>query len=372
MEYNVALLFFVANLVFIVTNLNGWILKRLYTPIAYAANYSTLYPAQHLVASLYLLQLFELPYLLNIDNPDALFYVNAFSVLCFSSMMILMVKGYFFLQKQTLRQLVLHFAPAVLVLTPLLLQAVGLVVLPKGSKMWMFIIVSGMFLIYFYHIISITKRINRAIFQLREMEYSSEEDFPVSLARRLRYLPVSICLVVYISFAVDNAWVKFVRDAIFIVVNVWFAILTIDPWRTAFTSEEQTMLKDDKEDRAISQSHMSAERYAELSTRVRQVLDDEKIFLNPHLTMERLMVDMKMDTNRSYVSETIGRLGYKSFYDMVNRHRVEYAIAYIRSYPEEQLKKIALECGFSTQYAMSKAFRTYKKSTPSSFRYSDN
>lgn len=368
MEYNVGLLFFAINLIFIVTNLCGWVLKRFYMPKAYEADFVTLFPAQRLVAALYFMQIFELPYMFHIGSADALFYVNAFSILFFSSIMFIMAEGYFFLRYFTKQYLMLYFLPVTLVLLPLLMQAFGVISLPQGYKTWMFWVVTALFTYYFYLNIRITIKIRQAIHRLDIAEYSSEEDFPVRFAKRIQWLPIFICVTMYACFVADNAWVKFARDILFIVVNVWFSMYTLNPWRTAFSSEELEILNENGEDKPVSRSHMSAERYAELSTRIKELMEKEEGFKNSHLTLEQLMIDMKIETNRSYVSETIGQLGYKSFYDMINQYRLEYAIQYIRSHPEEQLKKVALECGFGTQYAMNKVFRNYKKSTPSSFK----
>lgn len=79
------LLFFSVNLVFIVTNLYGWLLKRFFVPDAYKKDVRELYPAQQSVARFYLLQLFEVPYLLMIGRPEALFYANGTAMLVFTS-----------------------------------------------------------------------------------------------------------------------------------------------------------------------------------------------------------------------------------------------------------------------------------------------
>ena len=58
------LVLFSVNLTFIVTNLYGWLLKRFFVPEAYKENLDELYPAHHSLANFYLLQLFEIPYLM--------------------------------------------------------------------------------------------------------------------------------------------------------------------------------------------------------------------------------------------------------------------------------------------------------------------
>lgn len=118
------LILFAANLAFIVTHLYGWLLKWFYKPEAYREHFHELFPAQRSVGVIYLLQLFELPYLLQIGDRDALLYVNAFSLLFFSIQMLIMCEDYFFPgQRKRYRDLWL-FLPAAVVLAPLFLQAV--------------------------------------------------------------------------------------------------------------------------------------------------------------------------------------------------------------------------------------------------------
>ena len=76
-------LLFAANLTFILTNLYGWLLKWFYKPKAYHEDFNQLFPAYRSVGWLYLLQAFELPYLLHVGQPEALLYVNAFALLVY-------------------------------------------------------------------------------------------------------------------------------------------------------------------------------------------------------------------------------------------------------------------------------------------------
>ena len=62
------LILFAANLTLIVTHLYGWLLKWFYRPKAYGEHFRELFPAQRIVGATYLLQIFELPYLLQIGE----------------------------------------------------------------------------------------------------------------------------------------------------------------------------------------------------------------------------------------------------------------------------------------------------------------
>ncbi|MBP5560917.1 MAG: hypothetical protein J6X70_03850, partial [Muribaculaceae bacterium] len=139
------LLLYSVNLVFIVAHLYGWLLKWFYRPTAYSDNFKELFPAYREVGILYLMQVMELPYLLQVCNPDALLYVNAFAVLFYSLQMLVMCEGYFFPLVTRRRRDYLAFIPAVVVILPLLLQALGLVVLPDGHRPWVFAAVTIVF-----------------------------------------------------------------------------------------------------------------------------------------------------------------------------------------------------------------------------------
>ena len=90
------LLLFSANLTFILTNLYGWLLKWFYKPHAYGDNFVQLFPAYKSVGGLCLLQVLELPYLLRIGEADALLYANAYSILVFPLLLLVMCERYFF------------------------------------------------------------------------------------------------------------------------------------------------------------------------------------------------------------------------------------------------------------------------------------
>ena len=157
------LILFSANLAFIITHLYGWLLKRFYRPEAYREHFRELFPAQRAVSIIYLLQLFEVPYLLQIGDPDALLYVNAFALLFFSIQMLFMCEGYFFPYKHHGWRDHGVFLPAVLVMIPLFLQAVNVIQMGEGWRVWFVGAVSVIFLFYFWRNIYMALRIRRAV-----------------------------------------------------------------------------------------------------------------------------------------------------------------------------------------------------------------
>ena len=359
------LLLFAVNLTFIVTHLYGWILKWFYRPQAYTEHFHELFPAQRAVGVIYLMQVFEIPYLLNIGEPAALLYVNAFSLLFFSIQMLVMCELYFF--PRIVHPLKDYWIalPIAVVLLPLFLQAVGLISLPEGWRPWAFVIVTVVCIPYFVKNVKMALRIGRAIRQVNENTYADSDDFPERFARYIQWVPTIMLVLLVLNFYADNMWVKFVRDILFIIANVWFCILTLNPWRKVFTTQEQEII-DQTDQPETGSKRLSDSRYEKLSRQLDELLEKEHIFTEPHITIDMLM--QRLGTNSKYIAEVIHRSGYQSFYDMICQHRVRYAIRLIHEHPEERLGDISDRCGFSSPSSMNKAFKTQGKEPPSKYK----
>ncbi|MBR6284738.1 MAG: AraC family transcriptional regulator [Muribaculaceae bacterium] len=365
------LLFYSANLVFIVTHLYGWLLKWFYRPTAYNDNFEELFPAYREVGMLYLMQVMELPYLLQVGNHDALLYVNAFAVLFYSLQMQMMCGGYFFPSAKRKRRDYLIYLPAVVVLLPLLMQAVGLVSLPEGHRPWTFTAVTIIFAAYFALSVRMALKIGRTMQQVNEASYADQADFPVRLAQYLQWVPTCVCVIMAVNFYADSSVVKALRDVLFTVVSIWFCIFTLNPRRKVFTPQEQEIIEQIEELEEVEQAEtpayrLSDDRYDELSQSLKELLIDKQIFTEPHITIDTIM--QRMGTNANYLAEVIRRNGYRSFYDMVCLHRVRHAITLIQQNPDEKLLIIADQCGFSSPSSMAKAFKQQGQPSPSSFR----
>ena len=359
------MILFAANLTFIVTNLYGWMLKWFYRPKAYREQFHELFPAQRAVGLIYLIQILEIPYLVQIGNPDALLYVNSFSVLIFSLQMLVMCEKYFFPRAVHRKREYTIFIPGVIILLPLFLQAVHLINLPDGYRPWVFGIVSVVFLFYFTLNLKMALRIGRMVKQVNEAAYSDSDDFPVRFAKYIQWVPTLVCVLLFTNFWFDNIWAKFVRDLIFIFANVWFCIFTLNPWRKAFSKREEEIIEQmEQPDNAAYR--LSDKRSKELCNKLEDMLIKEHIFTEPHITIDILI--QRLGTNSKYITEIIRRSGYQSFYDMICQHRVRHAISLIHQNPDERLHVIADQCGFSSPSSMAKAFQSQGKPAPSSFK----
>ena len=361
------LILFAVNLMFIVCHLYGWLLKRFWKPQAYGEHFDELFPAQRSVSVIYLMQICELPYLLQIGDRDALLYVNAFALLFFSLQMYYMCEGYFFPRGH--RPLCEYWVvvPSVLVLLPMLLQAVGLLRMPHGWHIWCIGAVSLLFVFYFWRNIRMALRIKQAVRRADEERYADSDDFPVRFANLIKWVPTGILVLLAINFYADNPWVKLVRDLSFTGASIWFCIMTLNPWRKIATQLPENTEPTELPEHPEPQVHfLSDARYDEFARRLERLLDEEHIFTEPHITVDTLI--SRLGTNSKYVAEVIRRSGYQSFYDMISQHRVRHAISLIHQHPDALMADIAEQCGFSSPASMAKAFKSQGKESPSSYR----
>lgn len=88
-------LFFAANLTLIIVSLFGWIIKWFYRPRAYQEHFDHLFPGQFYIGLMFLLQVLELPYLLDMANIKSLRYANAFSLLLAPPLMLIICRKFF-------------------------------------------------------------------------------------------------------------------------------------------------------------------------------------------------------------------------------------------------------------------------------------
>jgi AraC-like DNA-binding protein len=116
--------------------------------------------------------------------------------------------------------------------------------------------------------------------------------------------------------------------------------------------------------------HLSDEQYRSLSKRLEKLLDHEKVYLENELSLAQL--SEKMNIVPYQASELISRKYQESFFDLINRHRIEEvkkrlndpAFAYLSIFG------VAVDCGFNSKSSFNTAFKKFTNLTPSQYRIS--
>lgn len=102
-----------------------------------------------------------------------------------------------------------------------------------------------------------------------------------------------------------------------------------------------------------------------------RALRDDKLYLNPKLTLEEFSERVGLPTR--VVSRTINTHLNQNFHEFVNRYRVEEAQRALRENPDQEMaiNEIAEASGFNSKAAFNRFFKKFTGMTPSEFRKSD-
>ena len=116
--------------------------------------------------------------------------------------------------------------------------------------------------------------------------------------------------------------------------------------------------------------HLSEEQYAPLAERLVQVLETERAYLESDLSLAQL--SERIGAPAYLVSEAISRHYQASFFDTVNRLRVEEVKRRLTDPAHAHLSilGVAMDCGFNTKSSFNAAFKKHTGRTPSEFRKS--
>ena len=366
MTVNAHLIMFSVNLVFIVTSLYGWILKRFYVPVAYKENFGDLYPMARTMATMYLLQLFEMPYLFMVGRPEVLFYVNGTALLCFTSYLVILVKGYFFLDIYSIGKLLFFMHPVFIVWVMTLLPVIGVVEFTPTFKLIMTIVILLLTVRHLYSLDKLRLKVMSSVREIEEDEFSNEKDFPVKFARSIKWLPLLVVLLLIGNFVANDEIVKMVRDILFTVLNVWFAIITLNPHRNTKKLPQELKKLEEIEESAVPVKHRLSEKHChEMEKELLDIICEKKLYLEEHLTMNDLT--HIMHTNKNYLSEVIARSEYRSFYQLINTMRINHACNMLMHDPTAKLEQVAIASGFTSGSAFSQVFKRLKDVSPKEY-----
>ncbi len=109
------------------------------------------------------------------------------------------------------------------------------------------------------------------------------------------------------------------------------------------------------------------DKTSELSEQLRQLLSEKKLYLNPNLTRKELAE--ALNVSEVFISSLLNEGLKTSFYELINRYRVEEAMRLIRSGELNRItvEALAKEAGFKSKSTFNKAFRQHTGTTPTKF-----
>ena len=123
-------------------------------------------------------------------------------------------------------------------------------------------------------------------------------------------------------------------------------------------------------ERGANDSYAKSQLGAPIRARIRRKLEstlaEGAIYKRSDLSLRALSEALR--ENPHYVSQVISQELNTSFYELVNRHRIEHAKRLLHDSPEQTVLSIAMNVGFNSKSAFHSAFRRCTGVTPSDFR----
>lgn len=193
----------------------------------------------------------------------------------------------------------------------------------------------------------------------------------------LQYLTYGVGLV-WLAVFYGNDLVIFSLVALFVLLLGYFGIKQVGIFTHPPLLETiDTILPPEKEENVTPspeplkskyhKSTLTREAQTVIHQKLQSVLEEEKVFLNPELTLSDLADKLAVHPN--HLSQVVNSMESKTFYDYINGRRIE-EFKKIVALPANQkytLLAIAFECGFNSKTAFYRNFKNATGLSPTSY-----
>lgn len=190
-------------------------------------------------------------------------------------------------------------------------------------------------------------------------EYSNEDDFPLSFARIVIFIPFAAWLISLAVFLIDSYVVNACNLLFITVLGVCITILILHPQRKVCETMEKDIEKDAIEAKAVSVRNNAVPTAVKdnIERQIRDIVEDEELYLDPKFN--KTVLSERLSTNRTYLS-VVFRERFGSFYCYVNTLRILYAIKYLEQHPKATQTEVATNSGFGTTKTYVKVKKQYE------------
>jgi AraC-like DNA-binding protein len=195
----------------------------------------------------------------------------------------------------------------------------------------------------------------------------------------LRYMIYGVA-VVWVAVFSGNDFIIFSLVALFVLLLGYFGIKQVGIF-TQTTYSETTVLRDSsvasnfgdnsapEEEVKVKylKSTLSSEKQAEIHDKLTRAMEEQKLFLNPDLTIGQLAEAIAVHPN--HLSQVINSKESKTFYDFINEWRI-VEFKKMVTQPKNQkytLLALAFECGFNSKTSFYRNFKNVTGQSPTQY-----
>ena len=115
------------------------------------------------------------------------------------------------------------------------------------------------------------------------------------------------------------------------------------------------------------ESFINTDKYQYLYDRIIHSLENDKLYQDPEFNIRKLAVIL--DSNSTYVSRALNKIGDKKFNQLINDYRIEQVKAEIKNkmHLKFTIGHIYRNAGFSQQSTFNRIFKEHTGFTPSDY-----
>lgn len=157
-------------------------------------------------------------------------------------------------------------------------------------------------------------------------------------------------------------------DIVYYVSSIGFWLMVLHySWNFRPIEPQETETAKPGTDRTgTARTETAGQRQYAFADKIEQVVDEQQLYLNQDLTLDDLA--QAVGTNRTYISNYLSAVKGTTFYDYINRKRIELvSIPTLKEHPEYTLEHIAEASGFRSISTFRRAFIKLTGTKPSDF-----
>ena len=369
-----------ACLVFMVTGVICAAIRWFHMCRPYNENEDYFYPARKQVTFFLVAIAMQFPYFLNPSDSETWCYIRTFGVIFYPVCYAMLFSRYFHWQKLSGWNNWLFFGG------PMLLLAAGMIYSMADHPNWLYrqfewiqYVIGTLSILLTMRLLRIIRALQRSIHDYHLQNYSTEEDFPYLFAEKILWIPL-----IWIAFA----WGIFLSGSrdfkalIDIVLAVWMVVFLskiLHPQRIQHPAGiEEKVQKIEEEEKALAQECIIAAQEEESAYKMDAGMEgfpvkteDAEVvhavlavILRKYKEQHLLKSEVLAEIDKGMIAPANRFIAQVGYYNLINMFRLRHAQLYIEAHPEAKLAEVALESGFLSGSAFSKAKKSVKHIHP--------
>jgi len=202
---------------------------------------------------------------------------------------------------------------------------------------------------------------------------------PMKFKRSLNLLSTAGIMLIFISFlliSVDSSsprsHASFFIPRLMMYMMMAMVIFIILDHKVRLLIYPDSSVDSDKKDNAslaepksYSKSGLTEQTLAVYEERLTMIVENEKLFLDPSLNLDRLSESTKIP--KHHLSQIFSLQMGKSFTDYINQLRIQYACKELEQAKDLSIEQLGYECGFNSKVSFYRNFKFHTGLTPSQY-----